>query len=179
MQEEGESESRPWLDGAAYHVLRVFLQLLPLGPIGDYRPPIFSMKSRGPLLAVKTKLQSQLIWLVFLSMAVPTLILGGLVSTHPVIALAGPIPEEMRGAILLGIVVLGPVLAAVFLCWAFHLTNRMVGPVDRMDQELDARLRGTASGPIVLRPNDLLLPLAEKINLVVADWEKVKKALGS
>ena len=46
------------------------------------------------------------------------------------------------------------------------------GPVERMIRELDARLGGTASGPIVLRPKDLLRPLAEKINRVMAEWEK-------
>jgi hypothetical protein len=45
-----------------------------------------------------------------------------------------------------------------------------------MTQELDARLRGTASGPIALRPKDMLLPLAEKINLLVADLEKLRKS---
>lgn len=111
-------------------------------------------------------------------MAVPILILGGLILVHPSLSLAGPISEELRARLLMGILVLAPVLATGFLCWAFYLTNRMVGPVDRMVQELDARLRGTASGPIVLRPKDLLLPLAEKINLVVAEWEKLKKDQG-
>jgi hypothetical protein len=139
------------------------------------------MKNRGSLLVVKTKLQGHLLWLVFLSMAVPTLILGGVVLVHvnyPSASLDGTPPEETRARMLLYIIVLAPVLTAAFLCWAFYLTNRMVGPVDRMIKELDARISGTASGPIVLRPKDLLLPLSERINQVIAEMEKLKKARG-
>ncbi len=139
------------------------------------------MKNRGPIFAVKTKLQSHLIWLVFFSMAVPTLILGGgaLVLVHySTTAVEGMTPEEIRTHILFSICVLFPVMAAAIFSWAFFLTNRMVGPVERMIGELDARLRGTASGPIVLRPKDLLIPLADRINLVIAEWEKLKKPEG-
>ncbi len=139
------------------------------------------MKNRGPILAVKTKLQSHLIWLVFFSMAVPTLILGGgalVLVRYSITAVDGTTPEEMRARILLSICVLFPVMAAAIFFWAFHLTNRMVGPVERMINELDARLRGTASGPIVLRPKDLLIPLADRINLVIAEWENLKKPQG-
>ena len=146
--------------------------------MGGWRPPNHFMKNRGPNLAVKTKLQSRLIWLVFLSMATPSVSLGGLLLLSPSNPLLGPISEELRAKILMAIFVLSPVMATALLYWAFHMTNRMVGPVDRMIQELDARVRGTASGPIVLRPGDLLLPLSAKINLVIADWEKLKKAQG-
>ncbi len=136
------------------------------------------MKNRGPLLAVKTKLQGRLIWLVFAAMAIPTVIFGGgallLLDTGDLGL--GSAQGEMRVGILVSIVVLFPVTSALLFCWAFYLTNRIVGPVDRLINELDARLQGTASGPVILRPKDLLLPLAERINSLIAAWEKDKRA---
>lgn len=130
---------------------------------------------------MKSKLQGHLLWLVFLSMAIPTLILGGvvLVLVEFPSQMAETNPEEFHVRLLLSICVLTPVVATALFSWAFFLTNRMVGPVERMIQELDARVRGTASGPIILRPKDLLIPLAEKINAVIAEWEKLKKTQGS
>lgn len=140
------------------------------------------MKNRASFLVVRTKLQRHLIWLVFVSMAIPTLILGGVVLVlvrFPAAPLEEIAPEEIRVRLLVTICVLIPVLATAFFGWAFYLTNRMVGPVERMIQELEARVRGTASGPIVLRPKDLLLPLAERINVVIAEWEKLKETPGA
>ena len=120
-------------------------------------------------------------WLVFCSMAVPTLALGVLVVVllrYPFDLFAGGTPEETRAGVLLALCVLSPVVFIGLLSWAFFLTNRIVGPVERMIRELDARLRGTASGPIILRPKDLLLPLAEKINLLIAEREESKKDRG-
>ena len=139
------------------------------------------MKNRGSLLTVKTKLQGHLLWLVFCSMAVPTLALGVLVLVllrYPFDLFAGGTPEETRARVLLVLCIAAPVVFIGLLSWAFFLTNRIVGPVERMIRELDERLRGTASGPIILRPKDLLRPLAEKINLVIADWEQNKKNRG-
>ncbi|HQF40239.1 MAG TPA: hypothetical protein PK322_14070 [Opitutaceae bacterium] len=136
------------------------------------------MKNRGSLLTVKTKLQGHLLWLVFCSMAVPTLVLGGVVLVllgYPFELHAGAAPEATRARVLLALCVAAPVVFIGLLSWAFLLTNRIVGPVERMIRELDARLLGTASGPINLRPKDLLLPLVEKINLLLAEWERSKK----
>lgn len=120
-------------------------------------------------------------WLVFCAMAVPTLVLGVVVVVllrYPFDLFGGVTPEATRARVLLAICVLSPVVVIGLFSWAFFLTNRMVGPVERMIRELDARLRGTASGPIILRPKDLLLPLAEKVNLVIAEWEQCKKGRG-
>ncbi len=133
------------------------------------------MKNRAPLLVVKPKLQGHLLWLVFVAMALPTVFFGG--ALWLLVYCFGGLspqmgPDESRVRVLQLVLILFPVWATGLFCWAFHLTNRVVGPVERMIRELDARLGGTASGPIVLRPKDLLRPLAEKINRVVAEWEK-------
>lgn len=137
------------------------------------------MKNRGPLLVVKTKLQSPLIWLVFMAMALPTIILGGgsllLLRDSADSGMAG-VQVEVRVVVLVSMIVLFPVSAALLFGWAFYLTNRIVGPVERMIREIDARILGTGSGPIVLRPKDLLVPLAERINGLIEELEKRKRS---
>lgn len=136
------------------------------------------MKNRRPLLSVKTKLQGQLLWLVFAAMAVPTLVLGGgVMLLAPLLPLADldATPEEFRASVLIGIAIIFPFLAAALFCWAFFLTNRLVGPIERMLRELDARIEGTATGPITLRPKDLLIPLVDKINVLIAEREELRR----
>ncbi len=84
-------------------------------------------------------------------------------------------PEEFRVNALIAIAILFPFLAAILFCWAFYLTNRLVGPIERMQRELDSRIEGTATGPIVLRPKDLLIPLADKINVLIAEREELRQ----
>ena len=136
------------------------------------------MKNRGPLLKVKSKFQNQIIWMVFTAMAIPTLIFGG--SMYLMIAkLSGPnsvtSPQEVVVDVTRYIAIFFPVLVALLLWWAFHGTNKLVGPIDRMIRELDERIQGSKSGPIVLRPGDQLIPLAEKINIVLQQRDESKE----
>ena len=41
-----------------------------------------------------------------------------------------------------------------------------------MIKELDAHIQGTASGAIALRKKDLLAPIVERINVIIAKSEK-------
>jgi hypothetical protein len=54
------------------------------------------------------------------------------------------------------------------IAWAYVQTNRIVGPVERMIKALDARIDGTATGSVVVRKNDALEPLADRINMIVS-----------
>jgi hypothetical protein len=133
------------------------------------------MKHRASPLAVRTKLQGQLIWLIFGAMAIPTLVFGTAIwlladgATHPERAVS-PHMTILKAAALVAAAF--PILFGVFLFWAFHATNRIVGPVERITRELDARIAGTARGPIHLRPGDALDPLAQRLNQVLADWDR-------
>ncbi len=55
---------------------------------------------------------------------------------------------------------------SIFFAWfiALKVTNRIVGPIDRITQEIQARLDGKKEGPIQLRPGDQLQDLMEQIN---------------
>ena len=115
-------------------------------------------------------------WLIVLSMSVPSFLLGAAVFLQgPLESVLGDITDDGRDELLLGLVVLTPILLSAVIVWAYVQTNRIVGPVERIITALDARIEGTGSGSIVLRKQDLLAPLAERINIVVAKWESLKK----
>ncbi len=135
------------------------------------------MTKRGPLLKVKTKFQNQLIWMVFTAMAIPTIVFGGsmylLISkfSSPGATLS---PHEVVMDVIPYVAVLFPVMVALLLGWAFYGTNKLVGPLDRIIRELDERIKGSKSGPIVLRPGDRLIPLVDKINLILQQRDNSK-----
>jgi len=135
------------------------------------------MNKRGPALKVKTKHQNQLIWMIFAAMAIPTLVLGG--SMFLMIARlsapnTGVSPHEVIVGIMGYVAVLFPLSIAALLYWAFHGTCKMVGPIERITQELDQCIEGQKSGPIVLRPGDHLIPLVDKINGLLEERENFK-----
>jgi hypothetical protein len=137
------------------------------------------MNKRGPTLKVKTKLQNQIIWMIFTAMAIPTVILGGSMY-FMIVKLSAPdaavSAHEVIVSVMGYVAVLFPVLIAGLLFWAFHGTNKLVGPIERMTQELDRRIEGEKSGPIVLRPGDKLIPLVDKINVLLEERDNLKKA---
>ena len=55
---------------------------------------------------------------------------------------------------------------SIFFAWliALKITNRIVGPIDRITREIEARLDGKKEGPIHLRPGDQLQDLMAQIN---------------
>lgn len=136
------------------------------------------MKKRGALLSVKTKLQNELVWMVIAAMAIPTFVFGGAMY-YMIAKLTAPGPglslEEVVLDLTPYIAVLFPALVTLLLSWVFSATDKLVGPVDRMIQELDKRIQGQQTGPIVLRPGDRLMPLADKINVLLQGQESSKQ----
>jgi hypothetical protein len=136
------------------------------------------MKQREPVLRVRTKLQNQLIWMICAAIAVPTIVLGGSmywIVTRISAPNGGVSPPEVIAGVTRYIAVLFPVLIAVLLYWVFTGTNKLVGPIERMIRELDQRIQGHRSGPIVLRPGDKLIPLVDKINVLLEERDKLKE----
>lgn len=136
------------------------------------------MKQRQPVLKVRTKLQNQLIWMICAAIAVPTLVLGGSMYwmvTRITAPNASVSPPEVIAGVTRYIAVLFPLLIAVLLYWVFSGTNKLVGPIERMIRELDQRVLGQKSGPIVLRPGDHLVPLVDKINALLEQRDKLKE----
>ena len=87
---------------------------------------------------------------------------------------AGMSPHEVIVSIMGYVAVLFPVLVTALLYWAFHGTNKLVGPIERITKELGQRIEGQKSGPIVLRPGDHLMPLVGKINWLLEERENLK-----
>ena len=137
------------------------------------------MNERCPTLKVKTKLQNQLIWMIFAAMSIPTLVLGGSMCLM-IARLSAPNTTTSPHEVIVGtmgyVAVLFPVSIAALLYWVFRGTNKLVGPIERMTQELDRRMEGQKSGPIVLRPGDQLIPLVDKINVLLEERDNLKKA---
>ena len=137
-----------------------------------------NMSKRGPVLRVKTHLQSRLIWMICAAMAMPTVVLGG--SMYWMIArisssTGGVSPQEVIADVTRYVAVLYPLLSAALLYWVFQGTSKIVGPIERMIRELDQRIEGRGTGPIILRPGDQLIPLADKINMLLEERDGLKR----
>ena len=135
------------------------------------------MRKRGSTLEVKTDLQRKLIWMFCAALAMPTVVLGG--SMYWMIArisspTGGSSPQEVIADVTRYVAALYPLLSAALLYWVFRGTNKIVGPIERMIRELDLRIEGRGTGPIILRPGDQLIPLADKINVLLKERENLK-----
>ncbi len=75
-----------------------------------------------------------------------------------------PVLQTVNLIILIAI----PITLLIVLYLALVLSNRIMGPLYRIEKELDARISGEASGPIKVREKDVLKPLAEKINKLLS-----------
>lgn len=127
------------------------------------------MRKRN-VFKVKTRLQNKLMLLVFISMFIPTLFFGG--GLYYLISRvlqggndSGAIPlEGVIGLILFPGVFLFFIFIGFSLGLAYVITNRMVGPLDRLENDLEEILKGQKKGPLLVRPHDYLHPLVMKIN---------------
>ena len=137
------------------------------------------MKKRGSVLSVKTQLQNKLIWMICAAMGVPTIILGGalywIATQVSPAAASSTAPHEVVAGVVRYVALLFPLCSAGLLYWVLNGTKKQVGPIERLTRELDRSLRGERSGPIVLRPGDDLIPLADKINVLLQEREGVKQ----
>ncbi|MFC1594597.1 hypothetical protein ACFL38_04650 [Candidatus Omnitrophota bacterium] len=75
------------------------------------------------------------------------------------------IPVARRVAMIMYIAV--PLTVTLILTVAHKVTHRIVGPFERVVRELEEHIQGTRTGPIVLRNNDKLKPLVDKINVLL------------
>ena len=57
-----------------------------------------------------------------------------------------------------------PVLLIILWFVSLELSHRFAGPLDRLERELDARIKGQKEGPIRVRQGDELFSLVERIN---------------
>lgn len=59
-------------------------------------------------------------------------------------------------------------LLVLVVCWAFHITSRIIGPHERVIRELDEVITGARKEPIAIRRGDELFEeLLQRINALI------------
>lgn len=123
-----------------------------------------------------TSVQTKLLFLVFFSAIIPAAIVGLCMYyfIFSMMARQMMFPEAIAANLIpvlnrVNVVVLITLPLSLVLIWvvALELSHRIAGPLYRMEKDLDERIKGIRQGPIVLRKNDELKPLADKINKLI------------
>jgi nitrogen fixation/metabolism regulation signal transduction histidine kinase len=125
---------------------------------------------------IGTPLQKKLLFMVFASAVIPAAIV--LTCMYYLIFHALAMQMAFPEAIAYNIMpVLKKVNLVIFIClpvslliiWriALGLSNRIVGPVFRIEKELDEIIQGARKGPIRLRQKDEFRSLVDKINKLI------------
>ena len=123
-----------------------------------------------------TTLQNKLLILIFGSAVIPAAIIGicmyyliftlmALQMVIPELIVYNLVPVLHKINLIIAIAV--PVILLLVWFIALELSHRIVGPVYRMERELDERISGAKSGPINLRKNDEFKAFAEKLNQLI------------
>ncbi|MFH1441806.1 MAG: hypothetical protein ABIH18_07210 [Candidatus Omnitrophota bacterium] len=133
-------------------------------------------KNKRRIKYLATSFQKKLLFLVFASAVIPAAITAvcmyylifnmiALQMFFPEIIARNLMPVLHRVNVILAIAM--PVVFIVIWFVSLELSNRMAGPLYRIEKELDARLQGIKQGPIRLRKKDEFKTLAEKINSLI------------
>lgn len=131
------------------------------------------MKNKRKKIYLGTTIQNKMLFLVFASAIIPATIIGlcmyylifsmfawQMVIPEAVAYNLIPIVRKVNTVILVAL----PIILLVIWTIALELSHRIAGPVYRIEKELDERISGAKSGPIILRKKDELKILVEKIN---------------
>lgn len=127
-------------------------------------------------LCIANRFQRKILNLVFFSMVVPMVI--ALMCLYylifNVVASEIGIPEAI-GYVLIpaakrtaAIAIAGFLFTSFFIwMWAFKVSHRLAGPLERLCKDLDDRISGRKKGYIYFRRNDYLAVLAGRINSIL------------
>lgn len=130
---------------------------------------------------IGTSLQKKLLILIFASAVIPTGFVAAFLyylifnTLARQIGVPGtvlfdltPVLQKVNMIILLSV----PLILLAIWVIALEVSNRIAGPVYRLEKELDAVLSGQTRGPINLRKDDELKPLTGKINKLLSKMTK-------
>lgn len=130
---------------------------------------------------LKSHLQLKLLALILLSILIPLFTVGGCLYyvMFQVMAEQLGIPESIAQNLIpvlhkinfLLLVGLPPVLILIFIL-AIVLTHRLVGPLERLERDLEKISVGNYSVRLKLRKKDDLKPLADTINKIIDKLER-------
>ena len=128
-------------------------------------------------LFVNHPLQVRYLSVIVAAMLVPTLVIG-LCMYHLVFYLLAnemvfpeaiasnlvPVIDRVNGIMAVTL----PAIIAVIFWLGLVLSHRIVGPINRIEHELDRIIKGETHHRIRLRKNDGLMTIAHKINILTA-----------
>ena len=138
------------------------------------------MKERRRKKLLGTPLQKKLLFLIFASAVIPATIVAVCLYYLIFNLLANQlgIPESIAYNLIpvarrVNLVILISMPIALLIIWiaALRISHRIVGPLYRLEKELDAALSGKEHEPIKLRGKDekVLHSLVEKINRIIKE----------
>jgi hypothetical protein len=121
---------------------------------------------------IGTSLQSKLMVPVFLAVMLPTTvviacfyILLYAVLASPAAVAGDSMPLTLTISKLIWVSISAVPLAVLAIwCLAAEVTGRMVGPLNRITEEIEECLAGTRQPPLRIRPGDYLQDLVDQIN---------------
>lgn len=133
---------------------------------------------------IGTPLQKKLLILILVSAILPAAIVA--VSLYYLIfnmlAWQIGIPEIIAYNLLpvirkVNLIILISLPIILFVLWkiALEFSNRIAGPVYRIEKELESRISGIQHGPIKIRRKDELLTLVDKINRLLESSDSENK----
>lgn len=70
------------------------------------------------------------------------------------------------------LLIAAPLTMLAILIIAYKVTHKIIGPLDRINRELNEALVGQKIGPIIIRKTDKLWPLVDKINKLLAQLNR-------
>ena len=122
------------------------------------------------------KFQRKIMGLVFLSAIVPTLIASACLYylIFNVVANELVFPEAIAYTLIpaakkvaLTMLFCVPVSLVLVFWWAWHVSHKLVGPLGRLQREIDYRIEGKTKAHIAFRKGDYLSGLVAKINSLI------------
>ncbi|MBF0106210.1 MAG: hypothetical protein HQM16_12885 [Deltaproteobacteria bacterium] len=131
------------------------------------------MNTKRTRFVVTPKVQYKIIFVVCLSFIIPAIFLGisvlynfkyieGLL-TGPIDLLEAAIEDTIAAATM--VLCLGiPAMIGLIILWTILITNRIAGPIYRLEKELDEIIATRQYREISFRKDDAFHSLAEKIN---------------
>lgn len=132
-------------------------------------------------IVTKNPLQLKYLVLILVSIMLPLFIVGGCLYylIFQVMAEQLAIPEAIASNLipvfhkinLFLLIGLPPVIVVLFM-WGATLTHKLIGPLERLEDDLEKISKGDYSVRVRMRKNDDLRPIADVINILMDKVEK-------
>ena len=132
-------------------------------------------------VVIKNPLQLKYLTLIMISIIIPLALVGGclyylifqimaeqLALPEVIAQNLIPVLHKINLFLLIG---LPPIVILLFI-WGATLTHRMIGPLERLENDLLKISKGDYSVRLKLRKNDDLKPIAEVLNSIIVKLKK-------